>query len=116
MASFTPLLLYPIEEEPRRLGGPHSLSGQYGDPTRTRTPTPQSFSLQLGAIPVVPNLITSTSHIIIVIIIIIIVTYCYYYLLLLLLLTIIIVIIIIIIIAMSIVIDLSYIMYNDLWM
>jgi hypothetical protein len=55
VVSFTPLKLYPRGKSSRypldrRLGGPLSQSGRYGevkilDPTRTRTPTTQSSSL-----------------------------------------------------------------------
>jgi hypothetical protein len=52
VVNFTPWPLYPREKSPRypldrRLGGPQSRSGRFGevkiiDPTGTRTPTPQS--------------------------------------------------------------------------
>jgi hypothetical protein len=54
VVNFTPWLLYPQGKSPwypldRRLGGPQSQSGRFGeekilDPTGTQTPTPQSSS------------------------------------------------------------------------
>jgi hypothetical protein len=54
VVNFTPRSLYPRGQSPRypldrRLGGPQSRSGQFGEekilgPTGTRTPTPQSSS------------------------------------------------------------------------
>jgi hypothetical protein len=61
VVSFTPLPLYPFGKSPlyaldKRLVGPQSRSGRYGevkilDPTGTRTPTGRSSILQVVTIP-----------------------------------------------------------------